>query len=115
MDAFFAVEEEIGPFTLRPWTVFTQLAISELNKYDLSELEQMLAFVWIQSKSPKDIRVFLSQGTALEEIKDFCDNFPLALIAPVSEWVKFQNKLIADNQVEVIPRPDSEDKNAPKN
>lgn len=115
MNPFLLSEEEIGPFKLRPWSVFTQLAVSQLDSSKLSEVEQMLAFVWLQSKDPKEVRKLLTNGKAISEIKDFCDCFPLALIKPISDWVTRQNALILENQIEVIPRPDSEDKDAPKN
>jgi hypothetical protein len=115
MSPFLLSEEKIGPYTLKPWSVFTQLAVSELSKHELTEVEQMLAFVWIQSKDPKSIRASLSKGTAIDEIREFADNFPLAYVGPMSAWVQRQNDLIAQNQIEIIPKPGGEDPDAPKN
>lgn len=115
MDPFLLSEEQIGPFVLKPWNVFTQKVVGELNKHSLTEVEQMLAFVWIQSKDPKYVKSQIANGAAIDEIREFCELFPLAYIPAISAWVQRQNDIIAENQVEIIPRPSSEDPDAPKN
>jgi hypothetical protein len=115
MHPFLLSEEQIGPYVLKPWSVFTQIAVGELSKHELTEVEQMLAFVWIQSKDPKEVRKAITKKTAIDEIRAFCDSFPLAYVAPISAWVQRQNDLIVQNQVEIIPKPGGEDPDAPKN
>jgi hypothetical protein len=115
MNPFLLSDEQIGPYVLRPWSVFTQIAVGELASFELTEVEQMLAFVWIQSSETKEIRKLLGNGKAIEKLREFCDNFPLAFVASASEWVKRQNDLLNNNRVEIVPRPTSDDPDAPKN
>jgi hypothetical protein len=99
----------IGPFSLRAWSMTTQEAIEALALEKLSVPRQALAVACIQNMEPREVRESIERGTLLAEIETFSDSFPLALVRPVVEWCGAQTKAIDEARVDVVPQhpPDS--------
>ena len=115
MNPFFLKTTQVGPLELRPWTMTTQLAISELELAKLSDQKQVIACAWLQSREPEDVEQAISDGTALSAIKAFTRAFPLALAKPVAEWCKAQAEAVESGRVDVLPQPGKTREDAPKN
>jgi len=115
MNPFFLKNTKIGPLELRPWTMTTQFAISELELAKLSDREQITACAWLQSREPEEVEQAISDDTALAAIKAFTRAFPLALAKPVAEWCKRQAEAVESGRVEILPQPGSSREDAPKN
>lgn len=104
MNPFLLSNEIIGPLTLRPWTLTTQMAIMALADCKFSEIEQMAAMAWMQSQEPEDVEKAVNDKSAEKKIKAFTRNFPMSLVKPVAEWCDRQNKLITAGQIEIVPK-----------
>lgn len=115
MNPFFLKTTQVGPLELRPWTMTTQLAISELELVKLSDQKQVIACAWLQSREPEDVEQAISDGTALSAIKAFTRSFPLALAKPLSEWCRAQAEAVESGRVDVLPQPGKTREDAPKN
>lgn len=115
MSPFFLKNTVIGPLELRPWTLTTQLAISELGLAKLSDQQQVIACAWLQSREPEDVEQAISDGTALGAIKAFTRAFPLALAKPVAEWCQAQAEAVESGRVDILPQPKAGREDAPKN
>lgn len=115
MNPFFLKNTQIGPLELRPWTLTTQIAISELGLTKLSDQQQVTACAWLQSREPEDVEQAISDGTALGSIKSFTRSFPLALAKPVAEWCRAQAEAVESGRVDILPQPGSSREGAPKN
>ena len=115
MNPFFLKTTQVGPLELRPWTMTTQLAISELELAKLSDQKQVIACAWLQSREPEDVEQAISDGTALNDIKAFTRAFPLALAKPVAEWCRAQAEAVEAGRVDVLPQPGKTREDAPKN
>jgi hypothetical protein len=115
MNPFFLKNTQVGPLELRPWTLTTQKAIADLAIAEMSEQEQVVACAWIQSRDPEDVEQAISDGVALQEIKNFSRWFPLALAKPVADWCRGQSAAVEAGQVEVLQQPGSTREDSPKN
>jgi hypothetical protein len=104
MNPFFLKNTIVGPLELRPWTVTTQLAISELELAKLSDQHQVIACAWLQSREPEEVEQAISDGTAMGAIKAFTRAFPLALSKPVAEWCREQAEAVESSRVDIIPQ-----------
>jgi hypothetical protein len=113
MDAFLLSTETVAGYQVKPWNLTTKKAIEHLVDKDLSEIEQAVAMVYIQSQPPKSIRAAMASGSLVEAIQAFVDDFPLAQLPAVSAWCTRQNELISQAQVEVVPRCDPDPKEPP--
>lgn len=114
MSPFFLKNTVIGPLELRPWTITTQMAITELDLAQLSEAKQVAACAWLQSRDPEEVETAIHNGTAMAELMAFVREFPLALARPVAEWCAKQSKAIEDARIEVLEKPGSKG-DTPKN
>ena len=115
MSPFFLKNTIIGPLELRPWTLTTQLAISELELAKLTDQQQVISCAWLQSREPEEVEQAINDGTALNAIKAFIRSFPLALAKPVAEWCQAQAESVESGRVDILPRPNSSREDAPKN
>lgn len=115
MNPFFLKTTKVGPLELRPWTMTTQFAISELELAKLSDQQQVIACAWLQSREPEDVEQAISDNTALNAIKAFTRAFPLALAKPVAEWCRAQAEAVESGRVDVLPQPGKTREDAPKN
>lgn len=115
MNPFFLKNTHVGPLELRPWTMTTQIAISELDLGKLSDQKQVIACAWLQSREPEEVEQAISDGTALSAIKAFTMSFPLALAKPVAEWCRAQAEAVESGRVDIIPQPGKQREDAPKN
>lgn len=114
MNPFQLSIENIGPLELRPWTLTTQIAIEALGEAQLTDAEQAIAMAWIQSREPSVVREALNSKTAIPQIREFAENFPLALLKDIGEWCKRQVELISASRVEMVQRYEPDPKQ-PKN
>jgi hypothetical protein len=114
MNAFLLEPEIIGPFELKPWTFFTQSVVSQLSGCNFTEVEQMAAFAWIQSRDKSEVKKAIAKKTVEAEIKAFSEDIPLSVAKAISDWATRQSDLIQASQVEVIPKLNS-DGDEPKN
>lgn len=115
MNPFFLKTTQVGPLELRPWTMTTQLAISELGIGKMTDQQQVIACAWLQSREPEDVEQAICDGTALSAIKAFTRCFPLALAKPVAEWCRSQADAVESGRVDVLPQPGETNEAAPKN
>lgn len=115
MNPFFLKNTHVGPLELRPWTMTTQLAISELELNKLNDQRQVLACAWLQSREPEEVEQAISDGTAMAQIKAFSRSFPLALAKPMAEWCRAQADAVESGRVDIIPQPGKTREDAPKN
>lgn len=115
MNPFFLKPTQVGPLELRPWTLTTQLAISELELGKLTDQQQVIACAWLQSREPEDVEQAISDGTAMADIKAFTRSFPLALAKPVAEWCRAQAEAVEAGRVDILPQPGATREDAPKN
>jgi hypothetical protein len=115
MNPFFLKNTKVGPLELRPWTLTTQLAISQLELAKLSDQQQVIACAWLQSREPEEVEQAISDGTALNDIKAFARAFPLALAKPVAEWCQAQAEAVESGRVDILPQPSNGREDAPKN
>lgn len=104
MNPFLLQTTTVGPLELRPWTMTTQHAITAMNVQDMPEARQVMACAWMQSQTPRDLRAALADGTALAQLEEFEDSFPMALSKPIAEWFKHQVECVNDGRVDVIPQ-----------
>jgi len=114
MDAFLLSKENVAGYELKPWNMTTQKAIKFLEDKDLTNDQQALAIVYVQSQPAMKIVEEIARKTLLESIEAFSAEFPLAGIPAVVAWCKRQSDLIDSAQVEVVPRCDR-DPNEPPN
>ncbi len=105
MNPFFLKNTTIGPLELRPWTLTTQLAITELELAKLNDQQQVIACAWLQSREPEEVEQAISDKTALDQIKAFMRAFPLALAKPVADWCRAQAEAVESGRVEVMQQP----------
>jgi len=113
MSVFQLSNEKVAGFEVRPWTFATQSFIKFLSDKELSETEQAIAMVYLQSQAPKSIREFMQDGSLLDKITDFIDNFPLYSVAEIYKWCQRQTELINTSQIEVLPRGEPDPKTPP--
>ena len=114
MNPFLLQPTEVGPLQLRPWTMTTQHAINALKMQDWEEQKQVVGCAWIQSREPREVKKAIADGTALQQIEEFDEWFPLALSKPLAEWFKAQVTCVEEGRVDVIPQPGGRT-DAPKN
>jgi hypothetical protein len=115
MNPFLLSRKKIGPLDLRPWTLTTQQAIIALEFSDLSEMQQVAAMAWLQSRDEDEVEQAVANGTALDSIKQFAKALPLALLKPLADWCKEQNQAIEEGRVDVLAKPGISNDDAPKN
>lgn len=104
----------LGPLTLRDLTAQDCISMAALESADFSNLETILAMVWIASQPTEDVEQSIGDGTAASAIKAFVRVFPFRLLDDAGEWVKGQKSAQTEAQVTVIPK-DGDDPKAPKN
>lgn len=117
---------EIEGLTLRPFslrsrlncmalglTLFTEPDGTELTPLQIEE--QILALAWERSQPVQTVRKAIDAGTAWDAIHDFADSLPLAALPKLVAEINRVAAEIKEQAVEVVPRPNSEDKDAPGN
>ena len=104
----------LGPLTLRDLTAQDCISMAALEPADFSNLETILAMVWIASQPTEDVEQAIGDGTAIDAIKAFVRVFPFRLLDDAGEWVKGQKSAQIEAQVTIIPK-DGDDPKAPKN
>jgi hypothetical protein len=110
---------KLRPFSLRSrlncmalgLTLFTDTEGAELTPLQVEE--QILALAWERSQPVQTVRKAIDAGTAWDAIHDFADSLPLAALPQlVAEINRVASEIKAQ---EVVPRPGTEDKDAPGN
>lgn len=107
----FVLEESVGGFKLRAWSLTTKKAMASVvklceGKTDEDSIQhQIVAIAWMQSRPPEDVEQALWDGTAQSKIEEFERNFPLASFPAVAEWAGKQAKAIEAAIVHVVPKP----------
>lgn len=117
---------EIEGLTLRPFslrsrlncmalglTLFTEPDGTQLTPLQVEE--QILALAWERSQPVQAVRKAIDAGTAWDAIHDFADSLPLAALPKLVAEINRVAAEIKEQAVEVVPRPNSEDKDAPGN
>lgn len=117
---------EIEGLTLRPFslrsrlncmalglTLFTDPTATELSALQVEE--QILALAWERSQPVQVVRKAIDSGTAWDAIHDFADSLPLTALPKLVAEINRVAAEIKEQTVEVVPRPNSEDKDAPGN
>ena len=91
-------------------------AVTELG--DAERQRQMSAFVWAQSREPREVLKHVREGTWEAEVELFEHELPVHILPKLVREIERISKLAADAAVEVAPKPSSEgdpDKDAPPN
>ena len=117
---------EIEGLTLRPFslrsrlncialglTLFTDSEGAQLTPLEVEE--QIVALAWERSQPVHAVRKAIDTGTAWDAIHDFADSLPLAALPKLVAEINRVAAEIKEQAVEVVPRPGSEDKDAPGN
>jgi hypothetical protein len=112
---------KLRPFSLRSrlncmalgLTLFTDTEGAELTP--LQTEEQILALAWERSQPLQAVRKAIDAGTAWDAIYEFADSLPPAALPHLVTEINRVASEIKANAVEVVPRPGSEDKDAPGN
>ena len=117
---------EIEGITLRPFTLRSTLncmalglsLFTEAEGAALSPLqieEQILALAWERSQPVAAVRKAIDAGTAWDEIHGFADSLPLTALPKLVSEINRVASEIKDATVQVVPRPEVSDKDAPGN
>jgi hypothetical protein len=126
MTPFLQGPIEIEGLTLRPFTLRSRLncmalgltLFTETEGTALSPLqieEQILALAWERSQPVAEVRKAIDGGTAWDQIHEFADSMPLTALPKLVSEINRVASEIKDASVQVVPRTDSEDKDAPGN
>jgi hypothetical protein len=94
-------------------TLFTDTEGAELTPLQVEE--QILALAWERSQPVQTVRKAIDAGTAWDAIHDFADSLPLAALPQLVAEINRVASEIKAQAVEVVPRPGTEDKDAPGN
>lgn len=126
MTPFLQASVEIDGLSLRPFTLrsrlncmalgltlFTEVEGGELTQQQIEE--QILALAWERSQPVGIVRKAIDGGTAWDEIHAFADSLPLTALPKLVAEINRVAAEIKDATVQVIPRGDSVDKDAPGN
>jgi hypothetical protein len=117
---------EIDGITLRPFTLRSRLncmalgltLFTDTEGAPLSPLqveEQILALAWERSQPVAAVRKAIDAGTAWDEIHSFADSMPLTALPKLIAEINRVASEIKDATVQVVPRTEGEDKDAPGN
>ena len=117
---------EIDGITLRPFTLRSRLncmalgltLFTETEGVALSPLqveEQILALAWERSQPVAAVRKAIDAGTAWDEIHMFADLMPLTALPKLVSEINRVAAEVREKTVQVVPRTDAEDKDAPGN
>jgi hypothetical protein len=117
---------EIDGITLRPFTLRSRLncmalgltLFTDTEGAPLSPLqveEQILALAWERSHPVVAVRKAIDAGTAWDEIHSFADSMPLTALPKLIAEINRVASEIKDATVQVAPRTEGEDKDAPGN
>lgn len=119
---------EIAGITLRPFTIrsrlncmalgltlFTETETEGVALTQLQVEEQVVALAWERSQPVTAVRKAIDAGTAWDEIHIFADTMPLTALPKLVSEINRVAAEIKDKTVQVVPRTDAEDKDAPGN
>lgn len=126
MSNFLLGPIEIDGITLRPFTLRSRLncmalgltLFTETDGTALSPLqveEQILALAWERSQPVSVVRKAIDAGIAWDEIHSFADSMPLTALPKLISEINRVAAEIKDATVQVVPRNDTDDKDAPGN
>lgn len=112
---------KLRPFSLRSrlncmalgLTLFTDTEGAELTPLQIEE--QIIALAWERSQPVQAVRKAIDAGTAWDAIHDFADSMPLAALPQLVAEINRVAAEIKSQAVDVVPRPGTEDKDAPGN
>lgn len=110
---FISATTKLGPLTLRDLTALDCVCMAELGS-EMSNLESIVAMVWIASQPVEAVEQELADNTAKTSVKEFLRVFPFRLLDDAAAWVAGQKSAQTEAQVTVISR-NTEDSDAPKN
>ena len=111
----------LRPFTLRSrlncmalgLTLFTETEGGELTQQQIEE--QILALAWERSQPVGIVRKAIDDGTAWDQIHAFSDTLPLTALPKLVAEINRVASEIKEATVQVIPRNDAVEKDAPGN
>ena len=117
---------EIDGITLRPFTLRSRLncmalgltLFTDTEGVELSQLqveEQVVALAWERSQPVTAVRKAIDAGTAWDEIHMFADSMPLTALPKLVSEINRVAAEVREKTVQVVPRTDAEDKDAPGN
>jgi len=126
MTPFLQGPIEIDGLSLRPFslrsrlncmalglTLFTDSEPTELSQLQIEE--QIIALAWERSQPIGVVRKAIDDGTAWDQIHAFADSMPLMALPKLVAEINRVAAEIKENSVQVVPRSDSTDKDAPGN
>ena len=128
LDAALDGEVEIAGLTLRPFsfgslilcqklglTLFTEEPSDEdaLNQGD--ELLQISTFLWMQSTDPREVRKAVRDGSYETRVDTFADKLEVHNLGNYMAEINRISSLAGKAAVDVIPKGDEGDKDAPGN
>lgn len=112
---FITSTTALGPLTLRDLTAQDCISMAALEAAGFSNLETIVAMIWLASQPTEDVEQAIGNGTAEALIRAFVRVFPFKLLEAAGEWVAAQKSAQADAQVTILPKDHETDPKAPKN
>ncbi|MCX8511863.1 MAG: hypothetical protein ORN83_08885 [Chthoniobacteraceae bacterium] len=112
---FITSTTQLGPLTLRDLTAQDCISMAALEVADFSNLETIIAMVWLASHPTEDAEQAIGNKTATDAIRAFVRVFPLRLLDAAGQWVTSQKSAQVEAQVTIIPKDNQDDPKAPKN
>jgi hypothetical protein len=112
---FITSTTTLGPLILRDLTAQDCISMAALESAGFSNLETIVAMIWLASQPTEDVEQSIGDGTAEALIRAFVRVFPFRLLEAAGAWVAAQKSAQADAQVTIISKNDEADPKAPKN
>jgi hypothetical protein len=111
---FITHTTKIGPLTLRNFVAMDCINLAQLNLQG-SDLETLLAMVWMAAQSVEDVEQAVADNTAEAQIKTFVRTLPFSLMVKAKNWAMNQQEMQEDAKVDIIEQGSSIDTNTPPN
>lgn len=106
---------KVAHLELLDWHFTTWEVMMDLGIFEESPARQAVAAAFMQSMPADVLCEKHHRGTFKPEMEAFRMAFPLAALNNVIEWFTAQTKMVEESRVDVVPRSNSVDEDAPKN
>jgi len=111
---FISSTTQLGPLTLRNFVAQDCINLAELN-LQCSDLETLLAMVWMAAQNVEDVEQAVADKTAEIQIKSFLRTLPFSLMVKAKNWAMNQQEMQEHAKVDIIEQGPSIDINTPPN
>lgn len=124
-EALIEGERIVGGLKLRPWTSGSKIYAAKMGlkiftgtTEGLSESEiewEIFAFAWMHNAPLDQVISSVRNNTFREKVDAFIFSIDITMLPKLCEEINRISELVKKQALEVIPRPGSEDKDAPPN